>query len=122
MNGGEPIRVVIADDHTLFRDGLRALLASAPDTLLAGEAATGEEAVQRAAELQPDVILMDMQMPVLNGVEATRRIVRMSPHVSVLMVTMAAMRPAVRPGRSLLGWNSLFSALATCISRPPANR
>lgn len=102
MNGGDPIRVVIADDHTLFRDGLRALLASAPDTQLAGEAATGEQAAQLAAELQPDVILMDMQMPVLNGVEATRRIVRMSPHVSVLMVTMfdddASVFAAIRAG------------------------
>lgn len=100
--GAEPIRVVIADDHTLFRDGLRALLASAPDTELAGEAATGEEAVRRAAEVQPDVILMDMQMPVLNGIEATRQIVRMSPHVSVLMVTMfaddASVFAAIRAG------------------------
>ena len=84
----EPLRVLIADDHLLFRDGLRALLKAAPDTELVGEATTGEEAVALAAELQPDVVLMDIQMPGGNGIEATRRIVHDSPHVRVLMVTM----------------------------------
>ena len=84
----EPLRVLIADDHLLFRDGLRALLNAAPDAELVGEATTGEEAVALAAELQPDVVLMDIQMPGGNGIEATRRIVRDSPHVRVLMVTM----------------------------------
>ncbi len=84
----EPLRVLIADDHLLFRDGLRALLKAAPDTELVGEATTGEEAVALAAELQPDVVLMDIQMPGGNGIEATRRIVRESPHIRVLMVTM----------------------------------
>ena len=84
----EPLRVLIADDHLLFRDGLRALLKAAPDTELVGEATTGEEAVTLAADLQPDVVLMDIQMPGGNGIEATRRIVRDSPHIRVLMVTM----------------------------------
>jgi DNA-binding NarL/FixJ family response regulator len=84
----EPLRVLICDDHTLFRDGLRALLASAPDTELAGEAITGEEAVEYAARLQPDVIIMDIQMPGINGIEATRRILNDSPHIKVLVVTM----------------------------------
>ena len=84
----EALRVLIADDHLLFRDGLRALLKAAPDTELVGEATTGEEAVALAAELQPDVVLMDIQMPGGNGIEATRRIVHDSPHVRVLMVTM----------------------------------
>ena len=84
----EPLRVLIVDDHLLFRDGLRALLRAASDTELVGEATTGEEAVALAAELQPDVVLMDIQMPGGNGIYATRQIVRDSPHVRVLMVTM----------------------------------
>jgi DNA-binding NarL/FixJ family response regulator len=100
----EPLRILIADDHLLFRDGLRALLAAAPDTELIGEAATGIEAVALASDLQPDVVVMDLQMPELNGIEATRRIVQVSPHVGVLVVTMfeddgsvfAAMRAGAR--------------------------
>ncbi len=84
----EKIRVLVADDHTMFRDGLRALIASAPDAELVGEAATGEEAIVRAASLQPDLIVMDLQMPILNGIEATRQIVRTSPHIKILVVTM----------------------------------
>ena len=106
------IRVLIADDHTLFRDGLRALLASAPDTELLGEAATGQEAISLAASLQPDLIIMDLQMPVINGVEATRQIVETSPHINILVVTMfdddhsvfAAMRAGAR-GYLLKGAN-----------------
>ena len=86
--GVEPLRVLIADDHPLFRDGLRTLLASAPDAELVGEATTGEEAVSLTAELQPDVVVMDLQMPGMGGVEATRRVVSGSPHVRVLVVTM----------------------------------
>lgn len=84
----EPLRVLVADDHPLFRSGMRALLAAVPDTQLVGEAATGEEAVALAAELQPVVALMDLQMPGVGGVEATRRILEASPHVGVLVVTM----------------------------------
>src|ERR671932_709638 len=83
-----PIRLVIADDHQLFRDGVRALLAAAPDLELVGEAGTGDEAIAQAATLQPDVVLMDLQMPGTNGIDATRRIVRDSPHIAVLVVTM----------------------------------
>ena len=84
----ERIRILVADDHALFRDGLRALFGSVPDAEVVGEAATGEEAVERALEFQPDVVLMDIQMPGTNGIEATRRIVGQSPHVGVIVVTM----------------------------------
>jgi DNA-binding NarL/FixJ family response regulator len=100
----EPIRLLIADDHTLFRDGLRALFQSRPDTEVVGEAATGAEAITLAEQLQPDVVLMDILMPGVNGIEATRRIVQTSPHIGVIVVTMfedddsvfAAMRAGAR--------------------------
>lgn len=110
--GSSGIRVLIADDHTLFRDGLRTLLTSAPDTELLGEAATGREAIELAASLQPDLIIMDIRMPDVNGIEATRRIVHTSPHINILVVTMfdddqsvfAAMRAGAR-GYLLKGAN-----------------
>jgi DNA-binding NarL/FixJ family response regulator len=100
----QPIRILVADDHALFRDGLRALFLSIPDTEVVGEAATGEEAVARTVELRPDVVLMDIQMPCLNGIEATRRIVQECPVTGVIVVTMfedddsvfAAMRAGAR--------------------------
>ena len=100
----EPLTVLMADDHVLFRDGLRALLSAAPDLDLVGEAATGEEAIALGANLQPDVILMDLKMPGATGIEATRQILRDSPHIGILMVTMfdeesavfAAMRAGAR--------------------------
>ncbi len=82
------LRVLVADDHPFFRDGLRSLLTSSPDTELVGEASTGEEAISLASELQPDVVLMDIQMPGISGIEATRKIVQESPHVRILVVTM----------------------------------
>lgn len=91
----DPIRILIADDHQIFRDGLRALLASAPETELVGEATTGAEAAALAAQLQPDVVLMDIQMPGGNGIEAAAQIVAMSPHIGVLMVTMFEDDPTV---------------------------
>src|SRR5256885_16639039 len=84
----DTLRILIADDHVLFRDGLRALLAAAPDMALAGEAGTGDEAMALATALQPDVVVMDLQMPGTNGIDATRQIVQASPHIGVLVVTM----------------------------------
>jgi DNA-binding NarL/FixJ family response regulator len=82
------LRVLIADDHPLFRDGLRAMFESEPDIELVGEAAGGQEAVALASRLQPDVALMDIQMQDLDGIEATRRVIAASPKTRVLMVTM----------------------------------
>ena len=84
----EPIRVLIADDHPHFRDGLRALLLSASDLEVVGEAGDGEEAISLAARLQPDVILMDLNMPGVSGMEATRRILHTSPHIAILVISM----------------------------------
>jgi DNA-binding NarL/FixJ family response regulator len=100
----ERIRVLIADDHPLFRKGLRGLLESVTGIEVVGEATEGEEAIALAERLQPDVILMDINMPGVNGIEATRRILHVSPSVGVLVLTMyedddsvfAAMRAGAR--------------------------
>jgi DNA-binding NarL/FixJ family response regulator len=84
----EAIRILIADDHTLFRDGLRALLASIPDIEVVGEASNGKEILKLAVDHQPDVILMDIQMLDINGIEATRQILRTSPHIGIVVLTM----------------------------------
>ncbi len=80
--------VLVADDHPVFRWGMRAILGAEPDTELVGEATDGEEAVALALELQPDVILMDLNMPKMSGIEATRRILGASPDTAILMLTM----------------------------------
>ena len=82
------IRVLVADDHPVFRRGIRAILGAEPDTELVGEATNGEEAIARALELRPDVILMDLNMPKVSGIEATRQILQASPDTAILMLTM----------------------------------
>ena len=84
----EALRILIAEDHPLFRKGVISLLGSVDGFEVVGEAATGEEAVARAAELQPDVVLMDLQMPGMGGIEATRKVAHESPSVRVLVVTL----------------------------------
>lgn len=83
-----PLRVVVADDHPVVRDGLAALLRIMPGTTVAGTVADGHAAVRAAVTLQPDVLVMDIQMPGLNGVEATAEIGRVAPTVAILMLTM----------------------------------
>jgi DNA-binding NarL/FixJ family response regulator len=100
----EPVRLLIADDHPVYRDGLRLLLGDRDGIEVVGTATTGGEAVSLAASTDPDVVIMDLRMPDLNGIEATRQIVRTSPHVGVLVLTMyeddesvfAAMRAGAR--------------------------
>ena len=84
----EQIRVLIADDHPLFRDGMHGLLDSVSDTKVVGEAASGEQAITLAESLQPDVILMDIKMPGINGLQAMREILHTSPHIRILIVSM----------------------------------
>ncbi|MGD2253136.1 MAG: response regulator transcription factor [Anaerolineales bacterium] len=82
------IRVLLADDHTLMREGIRSLIEDYPDIKVVGEAEDGRSAVTLAHKLRPDVVLMDIAMPLLNGLDATRRIKRDHPEINVLVLTM----------------------------------
>lgn len=93
------IRILIVDDHTLFREGVRAILKAIADFEIVGEAATGGEAIEMVSALSPDIILMDIQMPDMNGVEATHKILDKYPQIGIIMLTM------------LEDDDSLFSAL-----------
>jgi DNA-binding NarL/FixJ family response regulator len=100
----DPIRLLIADDHAFYREGVRTMLLGLPEMEVIGEASGGDEIIASAEALQPDVILMDIKMPGMNGIEATRRILHASPHIQVLVITMfedddsvfAAMRAGAR--------------------------
>ena len=98
----ETIHILIADDQTITRTGLRNLLASVEGIEIVGEAGDGAQVIELAEKLEPDVILMDLRMPVVNGIEATRRIHRASPHIGILVVTVfeddTSVFPAVRAG------------------------
>ena len=89
------IRVLLADDHGVIRDGLGRLIGALDDVELAGVAADGEEAVERARALTPDVVLMDLEMPRLDGIEATRRILAERPQTAVLVLTSFSDRPRI---------------------------
>ncbi len=84
----QPTRILIADDHPLSRNGLQALLATSSEVKVVGEAADGQEAVRLVEEYQPDVVLMDIQMPVMNGLQATQHIKSRWPEVKVIALTM----------------------------------
>ena len=88
MSAVETSRILIADDQQVFREGLRALFQSVPDLEVVGEATSGAEAVTMAEALQPDVVLMDIKMPGMNGIEATEKILSASPHISIVALTM----------------------------------
>ena len=98
------IKVLIADDHVFYREGVRALLSNSPDITVVDEASNGDEAITKANELKPSVILMDIKMPGTNGIEATRRITQAEPAIGILVITMfddddsvfAAMRAGAR--------------------------
>ncbi len=98
----EPLRILIADDQPITRRGLAGLLDAFPEVEIVGEATDGAEAVALAEDLEPDVILMDLRMPGMNGIEATRRVHRTSPHIGILVVTIfedeTSVFPAIRAG------------------------
>jgi two-component system, NarL family, response regulator LiaR len=92
-----PIRILIVDDHTIVRKGLRALLGQQPEMDVVGEAGNGEEALAQAKALKPDVILMDLVMPKMDGIEATRQITARLPHTRILVLTSFASDDKVFP-------------------------
>lgn len=104
MMSADPLTILIADDHPLFRKGLRALLATLPQVRVVGEAASGDEALRQAEQLQPSLVLMDLQMPGGGGLAAIRQIATARPEIHILVVTMfedddsvfAAMRAGAR--------------------------
>ncbi|WP_209017412.1 response regulator [Roseibium aggregatum] len=85
---GKPVRILLADDHELVRDGIRARLEKVPELKVVGEATNGREALALAMELHPDVLLMDVSMPVMNGLEAATQIRKSRPHVAVLILSV----------------------------------
>lgn len=116
----EPIRVLLAEDHTIVREGLEALLAAVPDVVVVGVADDGRAAVRAAEALSPDVVVMDLGMPELNGVDATRQLRAACPRTQVVVLSMYSgeehVRPAIRAGaRGYLVKGSGLSDLVTAI-------
>jgi two-component system response regulator NreC len=97
-----PRRIIVADDHGVLRAGLRALLNDEPDLEVAGEAADGDEALRLTRELEPDIVLMDINMPGCGGIETTRRLMELRPNVRVLILTVhedkSLLQAAIRAG------------------------
>jgi DNA-binding NarL/FixJ family response regulator len=85
---GSPITILLADDHAIVRQGLKLILAAHADLEVVGEAANGREAVELAAKLRPDIVLLDVQMPELNGMEATTKMVAANPRIRILVLSM----------------------------------
>lgn len=116
----QKIKVLIVDDHTLVRDGIRALLALIADTKVVGEAANGKEALEKVKRLAPDVVLMDLAMPIMSGLEAIRRIRKRFPGIKVLALTQYEDReyiiPTIEAGaRGFISKTAAFSELASAI-------
>ncbi|MEV4456985.1 response regulator transcription factor [Microbispora sp. NPDC049633] len=89
MTAKRPVRVLVVDDHPVFREGFAALLSSIDEVEVAGTASTGVEALRQAAERDPDVVVMDVQMPDMDGIEATRRILEKHPEIGIVVLTMS---------------------------------
>ncbi|HEX9824477.1 MAG TPA: response regulator transcription factor [Actinomycetota bacterium] len=89
VEGDDPLRVMVVDDHALFRRGIQMVLDQEPGLSVVGEATDGQQAIERAQELMPDVVLMDVRMPKRSGIEAARRIKEAIPHVKILMLTVS---------------------------------
>lgn len=114
------IRVLIVDDHTMVRDGIRALLALVADTEVVGEAVNGKEALDRMKELRPNLVLMDLAMPIMGGLEATRRICKEFPETKVLALTQYDDREYIIPiieagARGFVSKMAAFSDLSSAI-------
>ncbi|WP_214107471.1 response regulator [Acrocarpospora catenulata] len=89
MTGDRPVRVLVVDDHPVFREGFAALLSSIDEVEVVGTASTGVEALEQAARGNPDVVVMDVQMPEMDGIEATRRLLQEHPEIGVVVLTMS---------------------------------
>jgi two-component system, NarL family, response regulator LiaR len=123
---GEKITVVMADDHLVVRQGLRALLEIQPEIEIVGEAAIGEEAVKLCQEYAPDVVLMDLMMPGIGGVEATRQIKQVSPRTQIIILTSfhedGQIVPAIQAGALSYLLKDITAAELTSAIRKAARR